>query len=120
MAVKRYPKGLRADVQVLVKRPAAKIPNIHLAWGASHCMIHRSELRPDANAYRIKHKLLGSPTDLPLLMVHTDPACDVEFPELKFSSDGKAILRPHDTSTLPDLQDIDTESDRWYHLPNRT
>ena len=36
LAVKRYPKVLRADVQVLVKKPAGKIPNIHLAWGASH------------------------------------------------------------------------------------
>jgi class 3 adenylate cyclase len=119
LSVKRYPKGIQADVYVLVRRPAGKIPNIHLAWGASQCVIHRSELKADCTAYRIKHKLLGSHTELPLLMVHTDPPCEVEFPELHFASDGRATLKEAETTELDGIQEIDTERDRWYLLPNR-
>jgi class 3 adenylate cyclase len=117
LAVKRYPRDLRADVYVLVHRPAERLPTVHLAWGASHCVVHRSELSPDCRAYRIKHKLLGSPTDLPLLVVHTDPACQVEFPEVEFSADGPATLKPGPSNALDGVQEIDTESDRWYLLP---
>ncbi|HEY5284434.1 MAG TPA: hypothetical protein VIM14_16705 [Polyangia bacterium] len=117
LSVKRYPKGIRADVHVLVHRPAERLPTVHLAWGASHCVIHRSELNPDSRAYRIKHKLLGSETDLPLLVVHTDPPCRVEFPELDFAADGTATLKAGPPSALEGIQEIDTESDRWYLLP---
>ena len=118
LSVKRYPKGVQANVYVLVRRGAGKIPSVHLAWGASQCVIHRSELSPDFVAYRIKHKLLGSDTDLPLLMVHTDPPCEVEFPELQFSPDGRATLKEA-APLLAGIQEIDTEADRWYLLPNR-
>ena len=119
LSVKRYPKGLQGDVFVLVRRPPTRIPNIHLAWGASQCVIHRSELSPDFPAYRIKHKLLGSHTDLPLLMVHTDPPCEVEFPELHFGPDGSATMKGTVPVPLDGIQEIDTETDRWYLLPNR-
>ena len=118
LSVKRYPKGVQANVYVLVRRGAGKIPSVHLAWGGSQCVIHRSELSPDFVAYRIKHKLLGSDTDLPLLMVHTDPPCEVEFPELQFSPDGRATLKEA-APLLAGIQEIDTEADRWYLLPNR-
>lgn len=119
LSVKRYPKSIQGDAYVVVHRPPDRLPTVHLAWGASHCVVHRSELDPGCRAFRIKHKLLGSSTDLPLLVVHTDPACQVEFPELQFSSDGRATLggvpsQPHDG-----IQDVDTESDRWYLLPRR-
>ncbi|MBN2575207.1 MAG: hypothetical protein JXP73_11650 [Deltaproteobacteria bacterium] len=117
LSVKRYPKWLQAEVYVLVHRPAERLPTIHLAWGASHCVVHRSELAPECRAYRIKHKLLGSPTDLPLLLVHTDPPCRVEFPELDFSGKGPATLRPGLPASSEGVQEIDTESDRWYLLP---
>jgi class 3 adenylate cyclase len=119
LSVKRYPKGIQADVFVLVHRPPERLPTIHLAWGASHCVIHRSELDPDRRAYRIKHKLLGSHTDLPLLMVHTDPPCQVEFPELHFAGDGRASLKPPTPAPQEEVQEIDTEVDRWYLLPSR-
>ena len=73
----------------------------------------------DCRAYRIKHKLLGSTTDLPLLVVHTNPPCNVEFPELQFSVDGKASLKQLPAGPQDGIQDIDTESDRWYLLPGR-
>jgi class 3 adenylate cyclase len=117
LSVKRYPKEIQGDVYVLVHRPLERMPTVHLAWGASHCVVHRSELDPACRAYRIKHKLLGSQTDLPLLVVHTDPPCRVEFPELDFSGDVPATLKP-ESSLLPDgIQEVDTESDRWYLLP---
>ena len=47
LSVKRYPKGIQADVYVLVHRPPGCLPTVHLAWGASHCVIHRSELSGD-------------------------------------------------------------------------
>jgi class 3 adenylate cyclase len=119
LAVKRYPKTIQGDVYVLVHRPPERLPTIHLAWGASHCVIHRSELNPERRGVRIKHKLLGSPTDLPLLVVHTDPPCQVEFPELHFSSDGRATLGQLPPAPQDEIQDIDTESDRWYLLPRR-
>ena len=118
-SVKRYPKGIQADVYVLVHRPPECLPTVHLAWGASHCVIHRSELSADCRAYRIKHKLLGSHTDLPLLVVHTDPPCQVEFPELRFSKEGVATLDPSPPEPTEGIQEVDTESDRWYLLPNR-
>lgn len=120
LAVKRYPKGIRGDVYVLVHRPSERLPTIHLAWGASHCVVHRSELDPERRAYRVKHKLLGSQTDLPLLLVHTDPPCRVEFPELGFLPDGGAALRMTSPSPQDGVQDIDTESDRWYLLPRHS
>jgi class 3 adenylate cyclase len=120
LSVKRYPKGIQADVYVLVHRPPERLPTIHLAWGASHCVIHRSELSGDCRAYRIKHKLLGSNTDLPLLVVHTDPPCQVEFPDLQFAGDGRATLQQSAHEPQEGIQEIDTESDRWYLLPNRT
>ena len=119
LSVKRYPKGIQADVYVLVHRPPGCLPTVHLAWGASHCVIHRSELSADCRAYRIKHKLLGSHTDLPLLVVHTDPPCQVEFPELRFSKEGVATLDPSPPEPTEGIQEVDTESDRWYLLPNR-
>lgn len=119
LSVKRYPKTIQSDVYVLVHRPQDRLPTVHLAWGASHCVVHRSELSPDCHAYRIKHKLLGSATDLPLLVVHTDPPCKVEFPELHFSGDGKASLKQLPADPQDGIQDIDTETDRWYLLPNR-
>ncbi len=119
LAVKRYPKTIQGDVYVLVHRPPERLPTVHLAWGASHCVVHRSELNPDCRAFRIKHKLLGSATDLPLLVVHTDPPCQVEFPELHFASDGRASLKQMPVDPQDGIQDIDTESDRWYLLPRR-
>lgn len=123
LSVKRYPRGIQADVYVLVHRPAGRLPTVHLAWGASHCVIHRSELSLECKAYRIKHKLLGSPTDLPLLVVHTDPPCQVEFPELHFTGESSATLKqmPVSLESLSGqgIQEIDTEADRWYLLPNR-
>jgi class 3 adenylate cyclase len=119
LSVKRYPKGIQADVYVLVHRPAERLPTVHLAWGASHCVVHRSELSADRSAYRIKHKLLGSTTDLPLLVVHTDPPCQVEFPELEFPTDGPATLGHIPLQPQEGIQDIDTEADRWYLLPSR-
>ncbi len=119
LSVKRYPKGLQADVYVLVHRPPERLPTVHLAWGASHCVVHRSELRVDCHAYRIKHKLLGSHTDLPLLVVHTDPPCRVEFPELQFSGDDHATLDQLPRERQDGIQDVDTEADRWYLLPSR-
>jgi class 3 adenylate cyclase len=119
LSVKRYPKTIQSDVYVLVHRPAERLPTIHLAWGVSHCVVHRSELSSDCRAYRIKHKLLGSHTDLPLLVVHTDPPCRVEFPELHFAHDGRATLNQLPPDPQVGIQDIDTESDRWYLLPNR-
>lgn len=116
LAVKRYPKGMRADVYVLVHRPPQRLPTVHLAWGASHCVVHSSELDGNCRAYRIKHKLLGSPTDLPLLVVHTDPPCQVEFPDLTFSADGPATLKA-EAKALDGVQEVDTESNRWYLLP---
>jgi class 3 adenylate cyclase len=120
LAVKRYPKSIQGDVYVLVHRSTERLPTIHLAWGASHCVVHRSELDPERRAYRVKHKLLGSQTDLPLLVVHTDPPCRVEFPELRFSPDGGAVLRMASPSPQDGVQDIDTESDRWYLLPRHS
>jgi class 3 adenylate cyclase len=117
LSVKRYPKGIQADVYVLVHRPGDRLPTVHLAWGASHCVVHRSELRPECRAFRIKHKLLGSQTDLPLLIVHTDPPCRVEFPELDFAGEGNATLKAESSGALDGIQEIDTESDRWYLLP---
>ncbi|MGD0838910.1 MAG: hypothetical protein ABSB49_19925 [Polyangia bacterium] len=117
LAVKRYPKSIQGDVYVLVHRPPERLPTVHLAWGTSHCVVHRSELDPSAHAFRIKHKLLGSPTELPLLVVHTDPACQVEFPELSFAWDGRASLGEMSSEPRDGVQDIDTESDRWYLLP---
>jgi len=119
LSVKRYPRTIQSDVYVLVHRPQDRLPTVHLAWGASHCVVHRSELSPECHAYRIKHKLLGSTTDLPLLVVHTDPPCNVEFPELQFSGDGKASLKQLPADPQDGIQDIDTEADRWYLLPNR-
>jgi class 3 adenylate cyclase len=119
LSVKRYPKSIQSDVYVMVHRAAERLPTIHLAWGASHCVVHRSELSADCRAFRIKHKLLGSQTDLPLLVVHTDPPCQVEFPELQFSSDGRATLKQLPSDPQDGIQDIDTETDRWYLLPNR-
>jgi len=117
LAVKRYPKGIQGDVYVLVHRPPGRLPTVHLAWGASHCVVHSSELSPDRRAYRIKHKLLGSATDLPLLVVHTDPPCQVEFPELDFSAEGPATLKAEAPKLGDGIQEVDTESDRWYLLP---
>ncbi len=119
LSVKRYPKGIQADVYVLVHRPAERLPTVHLAWGASHCVVHRSELSPSCRAYRIQHKLLGSHTELPLLVVHTDPPCQVDFPELQFSGDGRETLALVSSGPEDGIQDIDTEVDRWYLLPNR-
>jgi len=119
LAVKRYPKGIRAEVYVLVHRSGERLPTIHLAWGASHCVVHHSELNPERHAFRIKHKLLGSETDLPLLVVHTDPPCRVEFPELVFPPHGSASLRHSPPPSGDDIQEIDTESDRWYLLPRQ-
>ena len=119
LSVKRYPKDIRADVYVLVHRSSERPPTVHLAWGASHCVLHRSELSANCRAFRIKHKLLGSPTDLPLLVVHTDPPCQVEFPELHFPSDGPATLSQLPPEPQEGIQDIDTETDRWYLLPHR-
>lgn len=116
LAVKRYPKGMRADVYVLVHRPPQRLPTVHLAWGASHCVVHSSELDANFRFFRIKHKLLGSPTDLPLLVVHTDPPCQVEFPDLAFSADGPATLKA-EAKPLDGVQEVDTESNRWYLLP---
>ena len=104
---------------MLVHRSLERLPTVHLAWGASHCVVHRSELSADCHAYRIKHKLLGSTTDLPLLVVHTDPPCKVEFPELQFSGDGKPSFKNLALAPQAGIQDIDTEADRWYPLPNR-
>jgi class 3 adenylate cyclase len=117
LSVKRYPKNIQGDVFVLVHRPAERLPTVHLAWGGSHCVVHRSELAPERRAYRIKHRLFGSQTDLPLLVVHTDPPCRVEFPELDFPADGPAVLKPQPPASAEGIQDIDTESDRWYLLP---
>jgi class 3 adenylate cyclase len=117
LSVKRYPKEIQADVYVLVHRSGDRLPTVHLAWGGSHCVVHRSELDPARRAYRIKHKLLGSETDLPLLVVHTDPPCHVEFPELDFAADGSATLKAESDSALDGIQEVDTESDRWYLLP---
>jgi class 3 adenylate cyclase len=119
LSVKRYPKGIQADVFVLVHRPSERLPTVHLAWGASHCVVHRSELDPTRRAYRIKHKLLGSHTDLPLLVVHTDPPCQVEFPELRFWGDGAGSLHHPQLTPQDGIQDIDTEVDHWYLLPGR-
>jgi hypothetical protein len=63
--------------------------------------------------------LLGSTTDLPLLVAHTDPPCKVEFPELQFSGDGKPSFKNLALAPQAGIQDIDTEADRWYLLPNR-
>jgi hypothetical protein len=117
LSVKRYPKWLQADVYVLVHRCGERPPTVHLAWGASHCVVHCSELDPRSLAYRIKHKLLGSQTDLPLLLVHTDPPCRVEFPELDFYGEGAAALKHGGAAFSQGIQEIDTESDRWYLLP---
>src|ERR1019366_7687320 len=106
------PKGMQGNVFVLVRRPPTRVPNIHLAWGASQCVIHRSELDPNATAFRIMHKLLGSPTDLPLLMVHTDPPCEVEFPELHFAADGQATIKATDSMAFDGIQEVDSETDR--------
>ena len=119
LSVKRYPRTIQSDVYVLVHRSLERLPTVHLAWGASHCVVHRSELSADCHAYRIKHKLLGSTTDLPLLVVHTDPPCKVEFPELQFSGDGKPSFKNLALAPQAGIQDIDTEADRWYPLPNR-
>jgi class 3 adenylate cyclase len=119
LAVKRYPKGIQADVFVLVHRPSDGLPTVHLAWGASHCVVHRSELDAGRRAFRIKHKLLGSHTELPLLVVHTDPPCQVEFPELRFSGDGRESLHTPPGSLQDGVQDIDTDAGRWYLLPSR-
>lgn len=119
LSVKRYPRTIQSDVYVLVHRPQGRLPTVHLAWGASHCVVHSSELSADFRAYRIKHKLLGSTTDLPLLVVHTDPPCRVEFPELSFTVDGKASFTNLTLGPEVGIQDIDTEADRWYLLPSR-